>query len=106
MSLKYEGRRREGKEIEQLQKDGRQAKPSPPPSPLMRGGSFPQESTFFVLAAELEKFAFTRVYLYTESYSQEDNQIHAGINALESGRHEIIACIARASIGNRMLWLI
>ena len=33
------------------------------------------------------------------------NQIYAGINALESGRHVIIACIARASIGNSNLYI-
>ena len=39
-------------------------KPNPSSPPLlMRGGSFPQESIFPALAAKLDKFAFTRVYL-------------------------------------------
>ena len=59
----------------------------------MRGGSLPQESIFPALAAKLDKFTFTRVY----------HQIHAGINTLESDRHEIIGCIARASIKNSTL---
>ena len=42
-----------------------------------------------------------RVFIYIQkAIPKEDNQIHAGINTLESDRHEIIACIARAKIGN------
>ena len=68
----------------------------------MRGSSSPQESIFPALAAKLYKFAL-HVFIYiqnSKAIPKGDNQIHAGINTLESDRHEIIACIARASIGN------
>ena len=41
------------------------------------------------------------VFIYIQKATPKgDNQIHAGINTLESDRHEIIACIAQASFGN------
>ena len=44
------------------------------------------------------------MFIYIKKATPEgDKQIHAGINTLESDRHEIVACIARASIGNRVL---
>ena len=80
-------------------------KQNPSPLPLMRGGSFPQESIFPALAAKLDKFAL-HVFIYIQkAIPKGDNQIHAGINTLESDRHEVIACIPRASIGNRVVML-
>ena len=44
------------------------------------------------------------VFIYIQkAIHKGDNQIHAGVDTLESDRHEIIACIARASIGNSNL---
>ena len=41
------------------------------------------------------------VFIYMQqAIPKGENQIQAGINPLESDRHDIIACIARASIGN------
>ena len=65
------GEGRGNKSINYRKTDDKQnPSPLPPPPPLVREGSFPQESILPALAAKLDKFAFTRVYLYTESLSQ------------------------------------
>ena len=71
--VQNEGRGREGKTIVQVQINGRRPTPfplSPAPTPLTVRGLTPQGSNSSELAAKLDKFTFTRVYLYTENHSQ------------------------------------
>ena len=45
------------------------------------------------------------MFIYIKKATPDgDKKIHAGINTLESDRHEIIASIARVSIGNSNLF--
>ena len=80
-------------------------KQSPSPPPLKRGGSFPQESICLLLNWIKSPL---HVFIYIQKATPKgDNEIHAGINTLESDRHviiEIIACIVGASIGNSNLF--